>query len=477
MSINSVLGTARLALTAQETALQTASHNIANASVPGYSRQRADLEPNAPLLTPWGSVGTGVVVRDIARLRDTTLDGNYRSQAAQAGAYGARRDALQSVSDVYGEPSSTGFANALDQFWSAWSDLANAPNSTAARSVVQQRGAELAATLNRFASSLDRVTATYRDDLNQQIGDFNRYATQIADLNRQIVAAQSTGHSAPDLLDQRDRLIDKMAQMAPVQVIGHDNGSVTLYVSGATVVDGVDTKALSLQQSNGQFSLLVTGRSTPLVDPGGSLGAIARLLSSDIPSQRAQLDQIATTIVSTVNSIHRSGWTAAGDALGGANWDPTAGPTGSKVDFFDPAKTTAATIALSTNVATNAGFIAAGNVQNGTGNNAVAQQLATLRDATTSITKFGSSTETTSFGEYFRDQVTRLGVATNDATSSATAYETLAQAADTQRQSVSSVSTDEELIAVTQRQQAYAAAAKVITTASGMAQTLLDMIR
>jgi flagellar hook-associated protein 1 len=68
-------------------------------------------------------------------------------------------------------------------------------------------------------------------------------------------------------------------------------------------------------------------------------------------------------------------------------------------------------------------------------------------------------------------------VATNNATSSATVYQTLAQQANTQRQSMSGVSTDEELISLTRNQQAYSAAAKVITTAASMSQTLLDMIR
>lgn len=478
MSINSVLGTARLALLAQETAIQTASHNIANASVAGYSRQVADLQPNVPMQTPWGMLGTGVVVNDVTRVRDQILDGNYRTQSAQSGAASTRRDILTSVSNVYGEPSSTGLASTLDQFWGAWSDLANTPTSTAAQSVVQQRGAQVASTLNRYATSLDQITATNRDQLAQQVTDFNRYATQVAQLNGQIVAAEAGGKQAPDLLDQRDKAIDAMATLAPVRVIQQPNGSATLYVSGATVVDGVTTRSLSLDQSGstGTLSVLVQGRTTPLVDVGGSIGATATALNVDIPAQRSQLDQLAARIVTTVNTIHRTGWTANGDAAGGANWDPTKGATGSNIDFFDPTKTTAATMALSTQVANDASFVAAGNVQNATGNNAVALQIAGLRDATTSIPTYGVPGQTTSFDRYYQDQVTRLGVATADATASATVADTLVQQIEAQRQSVSGVSTDDELIQLTQRQQAYAAAAKVITTADQMSQTLLSLI-
>lgn len=477
MSINSVMGTARLALTANEVALQTASNNLANASVDGYSRQRADLVPNAPQQVPWGWLGTGVVVSNITRVRDTVLDGNYRTQATQSGTYATRRDILTRVSGVYGEPSDAGLANTLDQFWNAWNDLANSPTSAAARSVVQQRGGQVAATLNRYAASLDQIATTERSGLAQDITDFNRYASQVAALNGQIVAAEAGGQQAPDLRDQRDRAVDAMAKLGPIQVVENDNGSATVYVAGANVVDGVSTRALSAQtDATGAITIRIAGRSTPVPLPGGSIGARATALNSDIPAQRTQLDQLAASLVSTINSLHRTGWTAAGDAAGGANWDPAAGPTGSNVDFFDPVGTRAATMSLSSRVASDAAYVAAGNVQNGTGNNAVAQQMAGLRTAT-SISKYGAAGQTTSFGEYYRDQVTRLGVDTNDAESSATAYETLVQQADTLRQSQSGVNTDDELIQVTQRQQAYTAAAKVITTADEMAQSLLDMIR
>lgn len=205
MSINSVLGSARLALQAQTSAMETASHNIANATVAGFSRQRVDLQPNTPLYTPWGAVGTGVVVANITRVRDTMLDTTYRSQVSQSGEYGTRKDLLTRIGDVFGEPSDSGLSSTLDQFWSAWSDLANNPTSTATKSVVQERGSQLASTLNRFSSDLGGVAASASDQAVSQIGALNRYATQIANLNQTIVAAESSGQSANDVRDMRDR--------------------------------------------------------------------------------------------------------------------------------------------------------------------------------------------------------------------------------------------------------------------------------
>lgn len=477
MSLNSIFGTATLALQAQQAAIETAAHNISNANVAGYSRQVVSLTPNTPLYTPIGAVGTGVLVHDISRVRDTMLDTNYRAQTSQSGAYNTQGDILASIGRVFGEPSATGLSNTLDQFYASWSDLANNPSNGAAKSVVQERGAAVASTLNYFSSSLDQVASNTLASASQQVNDINQYTSQIAGINQQIVAAEGNGTSANDLRDMRDNAIDSLSKIVPVRVIDHGNGSDTIYIAGATVVDGSDAKRFSLQGASGSISLQMSGRAFLTQSLGGSLGANLGALNTDIPNAKGQLDTLAAGIVTSVNAIHATGWTAAGDALGGSNWNSVTPPTGSKVNFFDSTKTTARSISLSTQVASNAAYIAGGDAQNATGNNNIANKMAALASDPSTVAKFGSSTETTSITEFYRDLVTRAGVATNNANSSATVYATLAQQAQTQRQSTSGVSTDEELISLTKNQQAYAAAAKIITTASSMSQTLLDMIR
>ncbi|MEO8944894.1 MAG: flagellar hook-associated protein FlgK, partial [Gemmatimonadaceae bacterium] len=231
MSLNSVLGTAALALQAQQTAIQTASNNIANAGTAGYSRQVVDLTPNTPLYTPSGAIGTGVLVQDIARVRNTMLDTNFRAQSSQAAAYTTQGDVLSSISQIFGEPSDTGLANSLNKFYSSWGDLANNPTSSAAQSVVQQRGAAVASQLNQFSSNLDQLSSNTLSATNQQVNSINQFTSQIAVLNKQIVAAESDGTTtANDLRDARDNAIDSLSQIVPVRVIAQPNGSENIYI-------------------------------------------------------------------------------------------------------------------------------------------------------------------------------------------------------------------------------------------------------
>src|SRR5436189_190104 len=74
--------------------------------------------------------------------------------------------------------------------------------------------------------------------LSDAAQSLNRLSTQVASLNRDIVAAESSGGQSPDLRDARDRLLDQMADIAPIQVIIGSNGRLAVTLSGGTIVDG-----------------------------------------------------------------------------------------------------------------------------------------------------------------------------------------------------------------------------------------------
>jgi flagellar hook-associated protein 1 FlgK len=70
-----------------------------------------------------------------------------------------------------------------------------------------------------------------------------------------------------------------------------------------------------------------------------------------------------------------------------------------------------------------------------------------------------------------------LGAALAAAQDSARGHGSLAAQADVQRTSVSGVNIDEEMVSLIKFQNAYAAAAKLVTAADEMLQTILDMKR
>lgn len=469
-SIAGILSTARMAIYAHQSAMQVTSHNIANAETPGYSRQRAELIPGVPQVMPYGVTGTGVRIADVSQIRDTLLDASFRRESANAAGFGMRRDLLGQVEGIFAEPGARGFATTLDQFWNAWSDLANDPTSSTAREVVKQRGEQVALSLNGFAARLDELTADTSNRLGSSIRELNSLSGTVAELNAQIVATEVGGRTAGDLRDQRNVAIDRIAQLAPVQVVARNNGSVSIALNGQNIVDGDAAKTLTTLNGPPNVRLAFTGSAQPLQDVGGQLGGMLQVLNGDIPAAAARLDELAAGIVAEVNARHRAGWSPGAEPV----VPPAAAPpgwAGSLVDFFDPNATSARGIMLSDAVQAGRDNIAAGRVYGGGGDNALALELSQLRDVAVPM---GASS--LALGTHFRETVTGIGRDVQAADGSATVYETLAAQTEVRRQAVSGVSTDEELIALMRHQQAYVAATRIVSAVDEMTQALLGMV-
>ncbi len=472
MSINSLLNTARDAMTAQQLAVQIASQNIANASTAGYSKQRVDLQASLPTVFPYGSVGTGVSVAGITRARDALLDSSYRNNAAGSAAANASSTALSQIQSVFGEPSDTGLSASLDAFYTAWSDLSSDPTNSAAKSVVRQAGQNLASTLNRFASQINLLDQNNREGMNSDVGQVNMLAKQIAELNNKIVTAQSNGQPANDLSDQRDLLLDQITSLTGGQVVPHANGSVAVYAAGAMIVD--DTTVKPLEMYDGQPPEVRYANSTTAIHGiGGSLGAKLDISATQVPTVLSKLDALASSLVTSVNAIHSGATTFSGNP-------PVAGTAGNFFDVTVPPpvggdpRLTALGIRLSPTLGGPDDVAASGAGASGPGDNTAALALANLRTTAQTLTSIAGST-TATLGDYFNETVGGLATATQQAQDEATVQTTLASNADTLRQSVSGVSTDEELIDIIQHQHAYQAAARLVSVVNDMMNSLVTM--
>lgn len=505
-----ILSVARSALRAQQYAIEVASQNIANAQTEGYTRTRAVLSPLPARHLPYGVIGTGVALTDVARVRDVLLDASYRREAASASLHEARAGVLTRVETLFAEPSDASLGAALDRFADAWSDLANSPASVPARQVAAQRGQQVAQWLNGADARLTQFQAGTYARLEEQVGRMNQLFRQIADLNGQIVPMESNGATASTLRDQRDRMLDELATMAGAEALENRDGSVNVIVAGQTMVDQTRVSVFNAPGLvNGTARLTLGLSNEPVVVRTGSVAGLLEAFNTDVPGLRAELDRIATALVHGVNRWHRTGHTPAGDAQNavGEAYDPAtpAALRGSRIDFFaSPAGTapgvtptvTARDIRLSDAVLADVNVVAAGRgAWNGTavvaqpGDNSIAVAIAGLRTATTfpDDTHAGTTDPPAQVGlpglggrsvaDAWRSTVTTLGLGVSDATADQQAGDALRQQADQRRQAVSAVSIDEELIGLTKAQQSYQAAARVITVVQEMTADLMSLVR
>lgn len=475
MSLGSVLSIARSALNGQQTVMQTAGHNIANVETEGYSRQRVELAASYPQHWTYGTVGTGVVVQNVSRARDELLDQSYRSEQGGAAASQLRHDLLEGVQNVLGEPSETGLASAMDAFWSSWSDLATSPTSDAARTVVRQRGQNVASILNGFDARLTDLRTQANLRLSNAVERIDALADQIASLNGRIASSEVDGTTAGDLRDQRDRALDELSGLGDVRVLSATNGSVQVLMGTNTLVDGTTTRHVRpMTTASGQLALQLETGTEPMLTVGGSTQALLDFVNHDVSDTQGRLDAVAKALVTQVNAIQSGGVTYPN----GGTTPVAAGA------FFDPTTVSARDIRLSTAIATSAMNIAAsaatptGTNVAGPGNNEIALRLAALRTAGSQVSYVDATgtTSTASFADFYRDTASRLGTQVSNAASDAEVHQTLATQADARRQSTSGVNLDEELTTLMRAQQAYSAAAKVVSIADDMMRTLVEMI-
>ena len=96
---------------AHSKAIGTVGHNISNAGVEGYSRQRVRMEASEPLYFPHlnrehtpGQVGQGVDAVWVERIEDELMEGRIVGRLARGGYWETRDHYLLQVERIYNEP-------------------------------------------------------------------------------------------------------------------------------------------------------------------------------------------------------------------------------------------------------------------------------------------------------------------------------------------------------------------------------------
>jgi flagellar hook-associated protein 1 FlgK len=430
MSIPTLQGlqTALSGLMAEQQAIDIAGHNIANANTEGYTRESVELGSNMPIeiaalstvTGKGGQLGTGVSVEAITRIRNAYLDAQYRTQNSALSSASTTSEELHQAQAAFNEPSSSGIASQLSEFWSAWNTLANEPNSKPAREAVVSAGNRLAGGLREVGAQLEGIAeqaAAQLTALTEPQGEVNSYATQIAQLNGQIRLSEEAGQQPNDMLDRRDLLLDKLSALGQITVTKQANGTDTVTFGDASkpLVEGT---AVNWPQ-------VVTSAA------GGKVGALLGLIGPEgaLTSLQTSLNNVAATLASSVNALHTN------------------------TPFFTG--NTAATLA----VAVDGSEVEAGSGEE-VGANNVAREIAALR---------GGEAE-----QGYTTLIEQVGSAVKTADGEKTNMQTTLSAISDQRQSVSSVSLDEEMTNLMSFQRGYQASARTLTTMDEMLETLIE---
>jgi flagellar hook-associated protein 1 FlgK len=318
----SILGNGTSALLAFQRALNTTSHNIANATVEGYTRQRVELV-NRPGEGPRSVyVGAGVRVDSITRLSDTLVTNRLLDSRGEIGRLQVA-DGFSNRIDQLFTDSTTGLARPWSAFFDAAQGVAAEPASQAARTELLGRAEALISRFDLLQQGLEQIDNEIDARLAGGAEEVNRLTTEIARLNIEVSRA-GLGNASPDILDQRDRLINQVAELTGVTTVPQEDGSLNVFTAGGqplvvgstasrftTVRDDYrpDRNILALQSTAGTVRL---GPGSVGGQLGGALSARAELVDAN----RAELGRIATALSDSVNRTSASGLDLNGNVGG-----------------------------------------------------------------------------------------------------------------------------------------------------------------
>lgn len=462
-SLFGVLGVGANGLAASAFGTNVASQNASNVGTDGYSRRLAILEPLGP--PPAGGAGAQAV--GARRVLDALLDRRILGARAAAGAAGAGARTLEVLDAVLAEGIGS-IGDAMDAIDTAIADLAAHPADRAARSVVLARADALAQAFSSAAESIDQARSDANQHVAHDVRTLNGKLHEIASLGVQISRAEIGGAEASDLRDRRDELVRQVSDLAPVTRIEDASGRITLLLGGSIPLVSPDGQVGELEAATDPATgdmrvfAVAAGARVDVTDriDSGAIGGTIAARDGALASAVADLDQIAFDFATAWNAAHATGFGLDG-GTGRNLFEPPAAVSGA-----------AAAMALSADVRGQPDFVAA--AAEGTtlpGDNRGALALQALADARFALGGAGTAA----------DALSALIGSAGAALQSARADEEHATIAAAQladlRESVSGVSLDEEMIALTRYQRAYQASLRVVQVADEMLGELMELGR
>ncbi|HEX3848257.1 MAG TPA: flagellar hook-associated protein FlgK [Steroidobacteraceae bacterium] len=349
--MSDIFGISVTALQAFQAAINVTSNNVANASTPGYDRETVNLAANPPQTNGTVSVGGGVSVTGISRAYSQAAVNQLNQSQSALGQLNSLQNYSAQIDNLFGTTSG-GLSTALQTFYSAFSDVANAPTSTASRQALLSKAQSLAGSFQNTSSELNNLNQDVNTRITADVTQINSLAQAVATVNKQIQVgtAQDGGQPPNELLDQRDQLVSQLSQLVGVSTTTQADGTVNVFIGNGQplVLQGQVTQLTTVQnQYNASQLEISTSAANGNVISGsissGDLGGLLAARSTVINPALNQLGQIATAISQTVNSQQAQGLDLSGQF--GAPIFSVGGPTATASKLNTDA--TSATVSIS----------------------------------------------------------------------------------------------------------------------------------
>lgn len=315
------------AMNAAQNRLQTAGHNLNNATTEGYNRQTVLVQTAGAKATAAGYIGRGVQAVTVQRAYDGFLYkqlADAQSKGASITSYG---NEIVQINNLFADRT-VGITPALQKLFDGLQAVASEPADSAARQELLGRAASLVGQINDANAFLNDQRGNINTQISTVVEQVNSYVVRIRDLNTKIVEARasSSQHEPNDLLDQRDQLLTELNQLVGVKSFEQD-GRINLSIGNGQMLLGADTvyplraqpSADDPQRTVVAYTIVDNSGNAHGIEldesriTGGKLAGLLQYRHEALDSVQNNLGRLAMGLAHAMNDAHGNGVDLAGD--------------------------------------------------------------------------------------------------------------------------------------------------------------------
>jgi flagellar hook-associated protein 1 FlgK len=305
MSIDAALLIARSGLLHTQRALSNAADNVANAESEGYTRKKIVAEAISVS-------GQGMGVRSLGPVRDvdTALVNEMNKRKSELAAAELRDASLARIDEAHGDPAkSEGLGDLVGKLRTSFIELRADPSQVVKQQAVVLNAAQnLTNRLNDLARVVGEARQSAQDGIVTEIRQVNATLREIAELTRGVIERTGAGVPTADIEDKRDLALDRLSESLGFKSVRYENGGLLLLGAGGVTIPLSETEdAFSVSSavlvpgtyygSGGTIPpITMAGTDVTKAMSGGRLGEYLRLRDQTLPRYQAEIDIAAAEI-------------------------------------------------------------------------------------------------------------------------------------------------------------------------------------
>lgn len=466
----STMDTGKRSMMNSQAALQTVGHNVANKNTEGYSRQRVELQTTEP--TGFGKLrmGNGARATNVGRVNNQFIEKQLEAEGNAFGKKDSIAQTLSRVEQVFNEQQNKGLNKYLGEFFNAYREMSNNPESLALRNLVKESADFMAKDFQRIDRQLTQIQGEADFQITTEVVAINALTREIAQLNDKIRLVEINSLEANDERDRRDLLIKQLSEKMNIRYSESSEGIMNITAGNtAILVSGSQQRDLIVAagpKREGKRDGLVEVYYKPNNESsavnisqqikGGRLGGLLEIRDQFINKTLDNIDEMAYTLAQEVNRAHMTGYDRESKL-------------GKEFFVVEKREGAAREIQVNEEIMQNAGKIVAAAQPNSPGDNRVANVISSMQYA-----KKLSGNEST-FDDFYASMVGNVGIAASRANSEVEAQKDIVEQLKNIRESISGVSLDEETAKMIEYQKTFEASARLIKTVDEMLDTVMSL--